>query len=176
MNEVSAPKTEEAISEIRQLRKIDEVDSFDSGRQSSNEFLKKFGISSQADGSAKIFVICRGKKVIGYYSLSAGSVEAKIASIRAAKGMPKNGKVPVILLGQLAVDKEEQGKNVGSALLKDAILRTLKSSENVGVRAMLVHAIDDAARQFYLKYDFEDCPAHDLSLMLLLKDAKKVFE
>lgn len=82
--------------------------------------------------------------------------------------------IPVLLLGRLAVDISDQGKSIGSHLLRDAIVRTVGVAEEIGVRALLVHASDDQAATFYRRFDFESSPTDELHLMLLLKDARAV--
>jgi GNAT superfamily N-acetyltransferase len=70
------------------------------------------------------------------------------------------------------VDVSEQGKGLGSALLKDALLRAIAGAEKIGGRAILVHAIDSEAAKFYKKFGFESCPVSDLHLLLLIKDLR----
>jgi GNAT superfamily N-acetyltransferase len=108
----------------------------------------------------------------GCYSLAAAQVIFADAPVRLQKGVPRHP-IPVVLLARLAVDRGRQGQGLGAALLKDAILRTLVAAEGVGVRALLVHAKDEAARAFYARYDFEPLPGHPLHLVLLLKDARR---
>lgn len=124
---------------------------------------------NQAGNSARTYVVHRAGRVIGYYSLAALSVRKKDASIRAAKGQPKHP-IPVILLARLAVDKTEQHQGLGPALLKDALQRCRRAAKEIGARAILVHAIDEDARNFYRHFGFEDCAVSELHLMLLIKD------
>lgn len=91
------------------------------------------------------------------------------ASGRAAKGQPAYP-IPVILLARLAIDKSEQGQGLGKALLKNALQRSVQASNEIGARAVLVHAIDEEAKAFYKHFGFEDCAVGDLHLMLLIKD------
>jgi predicted N-acetyltransferase YhbS len=101
--------------------------------------------------------------------LAAGSVEPTDAPIRVTKGLGKYA-VPIILLARLAVDAKETGKGLGSALLKDALLRALQSSDLVGCRAVVVHAKHAAAQVYYGRFGFEPSPTHELHLFLLMKD------
>lgn len=82
--------------------------------------------------------------------------------------------VPVILLSRLAVDRREQASGLGRSLLRDAILRSVEASEIIGVRALLVHALNDTARTFYERFDFEPSPTDPLHLFLLMKDARSL--
>jgi len=100
-----------------------------------------------------------------------GGPPVQEASSRVAKGGQPDP-IPVTLLARLAIDKREQGKGLGPALLKDALLRVEQASDIIGIRAVLVHAIDQNARGFYKKFDFEESPGNDLHLMLLMKDLR----
>ncbi len=84
--------------------------------------------------------------------------------------------IPIMLMGRLAVDKTQQGKGLGRALLKDAILRTLKAAKIAGIRALLVHALDQQAAKFYLHNGFGVSPMDQLILMLPLETARKMTE
>lgn len=108
---------------------------------------------------------------MGFHSLTVGSVEFWHAPNRVMKGLERHP-VTVMILGRLAVDRLHQGKGMGSALLKDALLRTLSVSDIVGIRALLVHAKDDTARKWYLNWDFEPSPIDPLHLLLMIKDLK----
>ena len=113
--------------------------------------------------------------VVGYYSLTAGSVSREDAPARVAKGLA-NHPIGVILLGRLAVDSRFQGKGIGRALLRDALNRTAQAADTVGVRALLVHAIDESARRFYTHFDFQPSTVDPMHLMLLLKDLRALLK
>jgi GNAT superfamily N-acetyltransferase len=144
---------------------------FDCGVVELNDFLRKYALSGIGGGSTRTYVALRGNRVVAYYSLAYGAVTHDEAPERIRKGLPRHP-IPVMLLARLAVDLSEQGKGLGKGLLKDAFLRTLKAAEIAGLRALLVHAKDDQAKAFYLKYDFEISPAHERHLLLLMKDLK----
>jgi len=129
---------------------------------------------NQNSGDTRTYVVHRAMRVVGYYSLAPGSISKQLASIRAGKFAPDP--IPIILLARLAVDQTEQGRGLGSALLKDSLQRALAGAEIIGGRAVLVHAIDSVAVSFYLKYGFVVCQASDFHLMLLMKDIKAAFE
>ncbi|WP_233590478.1 GNAT family N-acetyltransferase [Legionella qingyii] len=111
--------------------------------------------------------------MVGFYSLTVGQVDVDEASECIKKGMGKY-RIPVVILARLAVLHTYQGKGIGKAMLKDAILKTLQIAEQSGVRALLVHAIDEKAETFYKRLGFELSPIRENQLLLLLKDAKKV--
>lgn len=80
----------------------------------------------------------------------------------------------MMILARLAVDKTQHGKGIGRGLLKDVLLRTAQASDIAGIRALLVHAKDDLARQWYQQFDFDESPTDPLHCYLLLKDVKKL--
>ena len=155
----------------RPLGSKDDLAEFDSGGPSLDDWLRKRAITNQAAGASRCFVTCRDARVVGYYALATGSVQRLEASRLIGQGMPEP--IPVVLLGRLAVDRKEQGRSLGSNLLRDAITRTVEAAEIIGVRALLVHTPNERARDFYLHHDFEPSPTDPLHLMLLIKDARK---
>ena len=159
-----------SLSAVELLNGSHILDEFDCGRHESlTTWLKKYALSNQASRSARTYVLHNNQRVIGYYSLAASSVLREEASARAAKGQAAYP-VPVILLARLAVDKTQQGRKIGPALLKDALQRCVSAANEIGARAVLVHAIDEEAKGFYRHFGFEDCAVNDLHLMLLIKD------
>lgn len=163
---------EQELSKVEPLGKHHKLDEFDCGKHESlNTWLKKLALTSRASDAAKTYVIHRNNIVVGYYAIAAGSVRRQEASSRVAKGGQPDP-IPVTLLARLAIDKREQGKGLGPALLKNALQRIEQAAEIIGIRAVLVHAIDQEARGFYKKFDFEESAVNDLHLMLLMKDLR----
>lgn len=153
-----------------------QVAGFASGSPALDEYLVKHALANSQAGTARTFVATTDSHfVVGFYSLAAAQVIYADALVRLQKGSPRHP-IPVVLLARLAVDRSRQGQGLGSALLKDAILRTLVASETVGIRALLVHAKDPAAKAFYERYAFEPLPGHPLNLCLLLKDARRLIK
>lgn len=155
------------------LNKDHNLTDFNSNYPELDEWLKKYAFQAKMSGSATTFIVADDNLVVGFYSLTVGQIEAYEASERIKKGMGKYP-IPVIVLARLAVLHTSQGKGIGKAMLKDAILKTLKIAEQSGVRALLVHAIDEKAENFYKRFGFEPSPIRENQLLLLLKDAKKV--
>lgn len=149
------------------------VADFDCGAEALNRFLARFALMSQAAGSAQTYVACQDRTVLGYYSLAVGHVEHEQAPARVAKGLARHP-VPVMLLARLAVDRRHHGSGIGKGLLKDALRRTLQAADIAGIRALLVHAKDDAARAFYEHFDFEPSPSDPLHLFLVMKDLRRL--
>ena len=122
---------------VRKLEANDDVSSFDCGHPALNQFLQRLALVNQKANSAQTYVCCQHGVVVGFYSLAVGSIEFSAASARVAKGLARHP-VPVIILARLAVDQSHQGRGLGSALLKDALLRTLQAASIAGIRAILV--------------------------------------
>jgi len=164
------------LSKVEAVSELHDVSRFDcGGHESLNDWLKRFALTNQNSESARTYVVHRNGLVVGYYSISAGSISAEEAPARISKGLARHP-IPVILLARLAVDKDEKGTGLGKALLKDALQRIAQAANIVGARAALVHAIDEPAKKFYQHFDFELSPIHELQLMLLMKDLRKALE
>lgn len=158
-------------SPVRKLLAMDQVNAFDCGQAALNQFLQRYALVNQKANSAQTYVSCQGDVVVGFYSLAVGSVDPEAAPSRVMKGLVRHP-VPVMILARLAVDKEHQRKGLGQALLKDALLRTAQAADIAGIRCLLVHAKDDAARQWYESWEFESSPTDSYHLFLMLKDLK----
>lgn len=157
------------------LTKAHQTAGFDCGKPPLNDFLIKHALQNQAGGGARTYVTANGTRVVGYYSLAPGSVAPDEAPDRVVKGQGRYP-VPVILMGRLAIDLNQQGKGLGSALFRDALLRSLEGAEAIGGRAFLVHAKDEGARAFYEKFGMEPSPTDPLHLFLLFKDVRKTLD
>ena len=158
------------ISAPAPLSSDHETTRFNCGNDTLNDWLIKRALKNQDSGASRTFVINSNGRVIGYYALASGSVERLAAPGSIARNMPEP--VPVVVLGRLAVDVDFHGHRLGAALLKDAMLRTLAVSHEVGIRAMLVHAISDEAEQFYRRYGFQESPIDAITLMLSIQHLK----
>jgi GNAT superfamily N-acetyltransferase len=170
---VSPGASSEALSPVHKPSGDDGTDLFDCGQDDLNRFLKRFALANQAANAAQTYVTSRASRVVGYYSLAVGSVQREDSPSRTLKGMARHP-LPVMILARLAVDRSDQGSGIGTALLKDALLRTAQAAEIAGIRALVVHAKDDNARRWYEQFDFEPSPTDPLHLFLLLKDLKKL--
>ena len=158
---------------IEKLRREHLLDSFDCGKEDLNRFLKRQAWNSQQAHSAQTYVLAKDLRVLGYYSLAAGSVTHEEATERVKKGLARHP-IRVILLARLAVDASIHGKGLGSALLKDALLRTAQAADSIGARALLVHAKDDSAKAFYEHFTFEASPSDPYHLLLIMKDLLQI--
>lgn len=158
------------ISAPKPLGSNHELQNFDCGKPSLNVWLQKKASKAQRiGGSARTYVICSQEdRVIGYYALATGSVNQEDVPGKVKRNMPNP--IPIVILGRLAVDLAYQGQGIGPALLKDALLRILNAAEQIGVRAILVHALDESARNFYLRQGFYESPTNDQTLMVTVEE------
>jgi GNAT superfamily N-acetyltransferase len=151
---------------------------FDCGVASLNTWLIRHALQAAAVGSARAFVVTdanQARRVVGYHALTVASIEHRQATARAKKGMPRHP-IPAVLLARLAVDRSVAGRGLGAWLVRDAMLRTLTAADELGIRVLLVHAIDDTARAFYEHFGFERSPTDPLNLQLLIKDLRASVE
>jgi GNAT superfamily N-acetyltransferase len=187
------------ISAPEKLSAEHDLSAFDSGEMVLDEWLRRRAAQNETSGASRTYVVCAGKQVAGYYSLAVGAAaherkgrgahlqmgqKQTCAALRFARVSQKNvpgrikrnmpDPVPVMILGRLAVDKAFQGKGIGAGLLKDAVLRTLQAAEIAGIRALLVHAISDAAKRFYEAYGFIVSPVDPMTVMITLVEAQRI--
>lgn len=144
---------------------------FDCGEAVLDDWLRRRALANEESGSSRTYVVSAAKRVVGYYTLAVGAVAHTGAPGRVKRNMPDP--VPVMVLGRLAVDKDFQGRGIGSGLLRDAVLRTVQAAEIAGIRAILVHAISEAAKRFYQDYGFIASPIDPMMVMITLAEALK---
>ena len=142
--------------------------SFCCGVDSMDNWLKQRAMKNQLSGASRTFVCCDDANVMAYYSLASSAVVTNNAPGRFRRNMPDP--IPVVVLGRLAVDKSLHGQGLGRALIRDAGLRVIQVAETIGIRGMLVHALSDEAREFYLRVGFEPSPMDPMMLMVTLGD------
>jgi len=148
-----------------------EVSAFDSGVPELDLWLKRRALQNEAYGASRTYVVCGGGRVVGYYALATGAVALQEATGKVRRNMPEP--IPVMVLGRLAVDREHQGRGLGSALLKDALLRTLNAASIAGIRAVLLHAVSDDAKRFYEDAGFSPSPVDPMTMMITLADVER---
>ena len=147
------------------------MDDFECGEAVLDDWLKRRALSLQSSGASRTIVVTdEGGHVRGYYAMAAGAVSHQLATSGVRRNMPDP--VPVMVLARLAVDRRAQGLHLGAALLQDAVSRAVAVSRNAGVRALLVHALHEKARQFYEHYGFQPSSTHPMTLMLRLSSVK----
>jgi GNAT superfamily N-acetyltransferase len=146
------------------------VEDFDCGNDVLNEWLRTKARHNQREGGSRTWVVLDGRRVVAFYASSTAVLLRSHATKRAARNQPDP--LPAVLLGRLAVDTKHQGHGLAAALLKHFLLKSLEIAELTGVRLLLVHAKNDTAKRFYLRYGFEPSPVDDMTLMLLIKDVR----
>jgi GNAT superfamily N-acetyltransferase len=160
---------------IEKLTAAHAITDFDCGNIELNHFIQKYAYQNQKANSSQTYVGIYEHVIIGYYSLTVGSVIHAQAPDRVTKGQSKHP-IPVMILARLAVDREWQNRGVGKGLLKDALKRTAQAADLAGIRALLVHAKDTDVKSWYERFNFEPSEIDPLSLFLLLKDLRKILE
>ena len=158
---------------IEALAARHQLEGFDCGKPGLNRFLLLHALTNQRANSSRTYVALRGEQVLGFHTLVVGSVSREQAPERVRKGLARHP-IPLMVLARLAVSCEEQGKGLGSGLLKDAIQRTMAAAEIAGIRALAVHAKDEEARSFYAHFGFVQSPTDPLHLFVLLKDLRSL--
>jgi GNAT superfamily N-acetyltransferase len=132
-----------------------------------DDWLKRRALANHLSGASRTFVVADPNgRVFGYYAMASGAVAHTEATSGVRRNMPDP--VPVMVLARLAVDQSAQGVKLGASLLQDAVDRARAVSQNAGVRAVLVHALNDHAKQFYAHYGFQESPINSMTLMLRL--------
>lgn len=160
---------DERISAPKKISPDHDLSEFHCGEPALDEWLKRRALPNEESGASRTYVVCLENRVVGFYALAVGAVAHAGAPGRIRRNMPDP--VPVMVLGRLAVDESMQGRDIGRGLLRDAILRTMQAAEIAGIRAILVHAISERAKQFYVRAGFTPSPISPMTLMITLEEA-----
>lgn len=164
MGEVSRLLPPEPLGEAH------EFGDFSSGETTLDDWLKKRARANQATGTSRTYVLCEGSRVIGYHAIASGVILVENAPGRFRRNMPNP--IPVAVLARLAVDKDWQGRGIGRALFRDAAQRVAQAADAIGIRGIVVHAISEEAKNFYLALGFDPSPNESLTLMVTLADVR----
>lgn len=163
-------------SQVERLSPDHDVESFDCGSDAQSLWIRNHGRQSHTANYTQIYVVRRlaDDVVVGFYATAVGAVFRGPDTPQRVTAGSGQYPIPVVVLARLGVDQSEQGRGLGRHLLRDALLRISAAAEHVGIRAVLIHAEDDQARDFYLRHaGFEPSPTDPLHLYLLLKDLRK---
>lgn len=160
---------------VELLRADHEIAAFDCGSEQQTTWLRRHALSAQSGGTSRVYVVCRtgAAAVAGYYALAAGSILPPDAPIRVAAGIGRYP-IPLVILTRLGVDRAEQGRGLGRALVRDAFQKAAVVSQAIGIRGLLIHAENEEVVAFYRAIDpaFESSPTDPLDLVLLMKDLR----
>ncbi len=144
---------------------------FDGGVASLNDWLKRRALQNQASGASRSFVCADSAgQVMAYYALASSAIVASVAAGRFRRNMPDP--IPAVVLARLAVAKSHQGQSLGRALFQDAGRRVIHAADAIGIRGMLVHALSEEAKAFYLKLGFDPSPLEPMTLMVTIADLR----
>lgn len=165
-------KVSSGLTPPQKLTAAHDVSQFHCGEPALDDWLKRRALENEYTGASRTYVVCRGQEVVGYYALATGAVAHSHTTGRIRRNMPDP--VPVMIIGRLAVDSAMQGRGIGPALLRDAVLRTLQASEIAGIRAILVHAISEPAKKFYEHYGFVAPLTNPMTLAITVAEAARI--
>ena len=157
-----------ALSPPEPLTDDRQLEGFASGEPVLDNWLIRRARANQATGASRTYVVCEGKRVVGYYALASGAIAQVATPGRFRRNMPDP--IPVVVLARLAVDRSQQGHGVGRAMFRDAAQRVAQAAGAIGIRGIVVHAISDEARRFYIALGFDPCPAEAMTLVVTLRD------
>ncbi len=159
-----------ALSRPELLANHHALENFASGEVTLDDWLKRRARANQVSGASRTYVVSEDDRVVGYYALASGAVTTDIVPGRFRRNMPDP--IPIVILGRLAVDRGWQRRNLGRGLFRDAAERVVQAADTIGIRGILVHAISEQARNFYLALGFDECPGQPMILVLTLADLR----
>ena len=143
---------------------------FNSGVASLDDWLRRRALQNQASGASRTFVVCDAGQVVAYYALAASAVAPDAAPGRFRRNMPDP--IPVVVLARLAITRDHQGRGLGRALFQDAANRVIHAADTIGIRGLLVHAISEEAKAFYVRIGLDPSPLEPMTLMTTVADLK----
>ena len=156
------------------LNELHELGDFFCGVPSLDDWLKRRARANQVSGASRTFVVADGRRVVAYYALASGGIAVQAAPGRFRRNMPDP--IPVAVLGRLAIDRAQQGRGLGRALFRDCALRVAHAADTLGIRGIVVQAISEQAKAFYLALGFDSSPDDPMTLMVTLADVRKLLE
>ncbi|MEA3510680.1 MAG: GNAT family N-acetyltransferase [Actinomycetota bacterium] len=157
---------------VRRVEANDDLDRFDCGVPALDEWLRRFGLSDQRAGASVTYVVERDSQIVGFYTLAPHTIDHEGARGRLGAGLPRQRPIPVILLARLGLDRSVQGTGLGGDLLKDALARCAAAADDIGGRAVLVHAKHERAAAFYRRHGFVPLEQNPNHLYVLMKDLR----
>lgn len=150
-----------------------DLSAFDCGEPALNDWLRHRALKNESRFS-RTYVVCAGNQVVGYFCISAGSIERGAAPGKVRRNAPDQ--IPVSVVGRLAVDLDHAGKGLGADLLADALRRIALASQSIGIGAVMVQAKDEAAKRFYLRCaEFVEYPEDSRTLFLPIETVVAAF-
>jgi GNAT superfamily N-acetyltransferase len=142
----------EPLSPPEPLSDDHQTDTFDSSEPVLDDWLRRRARANQVSGASRTYVVCQGKRVVAYYALASGAIAQAGVPGKFRRNMPDP--IPAVVLARLAVDRGYQGGGLGRALFRDAAHRVAHAADTIGIRGIVVHAISEEARKFYIALGF----------------------
>ena len=158
------------LSSPEPLAEHHEIESFDCGVPALDDWLKRRARANEVSGASRTYALGDGDQVVGYYALASSAVAPAAAPGRFRRNMPDP--IPVVVLARLAVARSHQGRGLGRALFQDAARRVVHAAEAIGIRGMLVHALGEEAKAFYLSLGLDVSPLEPMTLMCTVADLR----
>ncbi|MSV35330.1 MAG: N-acetyltransferase [Bryobacterales bacterium] len=149
-------------------------ENFDSGEPSLDQWLRRRARANQVSGASRTYVVCDAGRVVAYYALASGAIVANTAPGKFRRNMPDP--IPVAVLARLAVDRAYQGHGLGRAMFRDAARRVASAAAAIGIRGIVVHAISEEAKRFYLALGFVSSTHEPMTLLVTLADVRAALE
>ena len=162
------------LSRPAPLHDAHELNDFSSGVASLDDWLKRRARPNQVSGATRTFVLADHARAVGYYALASGAITVAASVGRFRRNMPDP--IPVAVLARLAIDQSRQGEGLGRALFRDCALRVANAADTIGIRGIIVHAISEQAKAFYLAVGFDPSPSEPMTLMVTLADVRRLLE
>lgn len=151
-----------------------DIAGFGCGVASLDHWLQRRAAANQASGASRTYVVCEDTRVVGYYALASSAVAPAAAPGRFRRNMPDP--VPVVVLGRLAVATSHRGVGLGRALFQDAALRVVHAADAIGIRGLVVHALSEEAKAFYLRLGLDESPLDAMTLMVTVADLRAALQ
>jgi GNAT superfamily N-acetyltransferase len=153
------------------------VDAFRCGDEALDRWLRAYAGQAQRRDAARTFVTAEPDgTVAGYYTLIAAQAEHDQTTAGVRRGLSRHFPIPVALLARLAVAAPRQNAGVGRSLLLDALQRVLRASDEIGIRAVAVNALNDRAASFYRSFGFEPSDLAPNTFMVPLQAIRQILE
>jgi GNAT superfamily N-acetyltransferase len=163
-----------ALSRPEPLAEGHDLEAFSCGVASLDEWLRRRARANQISGASRSFVVAEDGKVVGYHALASAAIAVVSGVGRFRRNMPDP--IPVAVLGRLAIDRSRHGEGLGRALFRDCAMRVAHAADTIGLRGIVVHAISEQAKAFYLSLGFDPSPVEPMTLMVTLADIRHVWK
>ena len=150
------------------------IEAFDSGQTVLDNWLRRRALANPSSGASRTYGVCEDKRVVAFYAITSGAIVQADVSGKFRRNMPEP--IPVVVLARLAVDRAYQGRGLGRGMFRDAARRVAQAADSIGIRGIIVHAISEEARRFYITLGFDPSPADAVTLMVTLRDLSRALD